>query len=154
MPIPMLNGDFLKYDNCHNNKIPPKTRYPPMTQALNATGRPIFFAMCEWGVDYPWLWAAEYANSWRVFQDIKNIWPEIRIIIDEMAEISHRSAPYGWNDPDMLEVGNKGMTHQQYVTHFVFWCFWKSPLIIGTDLDKISDEDLWILTRSELIAVN
>ena len=54
----------------------------------------------------------------------------------------------------MLEVGNHGMTRNQYLSHFAFWCFWKSPLLIGTDLDKISDQDLWILNRTELIAVN
>ena len=62
--------DFLKYDNCNNDGIPPKTRYPKMTKALNESGRSIFFAMCEWGVDDPWLWASDVGNSWRVHGDI------------------------------------------------------------------------------------
>ena len=30
-----------------------------MSQALNNTGRPIYFLSCEWGVDEPWLWMGE-----------------------------------------------------------------------------------------------
>lgn len=71
-----------------------------------------------------------------------------------MGSISNYSAPYGWNDPDMLEVGNSGMSTTQYLSHFAFWCFFKAPLLIGTDLDKISDDNLAILKKSELIAVN
>ena len=71
-----------------------------------------------------------------------------------MGTISNYSAPYGWNDPDMLEVGNGGMSYDQYLTHFAFWCFFKAPLLIGTNLDNINDNDLSILFKSELIAVN
>ena len=42
------NVDYLKYDNCFNDNISPKIRYPPMRDALTATGAPIFFSMCEW----------------------------------------------------------------------------------------------------------
>jgi alpha-galactosidase len=40
--------DYLKYDNCNNDGTPPEVRYPVMRDALNATGRPIFYSMCEW----------------------------------------------------------------------------------------------------------
>ena len=58
--------DYLKYDNCNSDNIPPQTRYPVMRDALNATGRHIFYSMCEWGVDDPWNWAQSVGNSWRV----------------------------------------------------------------------------------------
>ena len=41
--------DYLKYDNCFNQNISAKTRYPVMRDALNKTGRPIFYSVCEWG---------------------------------------------------------------------------------------------------------
>lgn len=66
--------DYLKYDNCYNLGIPPKKRYPPMRDALNATGRPIFYSLCEWGVDDPALWAGEVGNSWRTTDDINDSW--------------------------------------------------------------------------------
>jgi alpha-galactosidase len=58
--------DYLKYDNCNTDGSSPKARYPVMTSALNKTGRPIFFSMCEWGVEDPATWANPVGNSWRV----------------------------------------------------------------------------------------
>ncbi len=45
-----------------------------MRDALNATGRPIYYSMCEWGFNYPWKWAQNISNSWRINQDIKPVW--------------------------------------------------------------------------------
>lgn len=54
--------DYLKYDNCYNqgqSGTPQITygRYKTMSDALNATGRPILYSMCNWGEDGPWNWA-------------------------------------------------------------------------------------------------
>lgn len=66
--------DYLKYDNCHNEGLSPKFRYPLMRNALNETGRPIYFSMCEWGREKPYEWAQPVANSWRTTMDIKDFW--------------------------------------------------------------------------------
>lgn len=84
-----------------------------MRDALNETKRPIYFSMCEWGFREPWKWAGDYANSWRISQDIKSDWPWIETIIDELLFVSHRGGPGGWNDPDMLEVGIGKLTEEQ-----------------------------------------
>jgi alpha-galactosidase len=64
------------------------------------------------------------------------------------------AGPGGWNDPDMLEVGNGGMTLHEYRTHFALWCISKSPLIIGNDIRYMEKTVLDILTAPRLIAVN
>ena len=66
--------DYLKYDNCHNKRISGKIRYPAMRDALNATGRPIYYSMCNWGRQAPHKWAKDVANSWRTTMDIKDFW--------------------------------------------------------------------------------
>ena len=87
--------DYLKYDNCNSDGTKPEVRYPVMRDALNASGRPIFFSMCgkltrlftlslnyilciifalEWGVDSPAAWAANVGNSWRTTGDIQDNW--------------------------------------------------------------------------------
>lgn len=68
--------DLLKYDNCGNQDVigPPERGYAVMRDALNATGRPIYFAACEWAVDFPSTWMAPVANSWRTTYDIQNSW--------------------------------------------------------------------------------
>lgn len=54
----------------------------------------------------------------------------------------------------MLQIGNSLLTEVEEETHFALWAFAKAPLIIGADLDKISDHSLAILKNKNLIAIN
>ncbi|XP_042013413.1 alpha-galactosidase 3-like [Salvia splendens] len=146
--------DYLKYDNCFNLGIPPKERYPPMRDALNATGRSIFYSLCDWGVDDPALWAGTVGNSWRTTDDIKDSWASMTTIADLNDKWAAYAGPGGWNDPDMLEVGNGGMTYEEYRAHFSIWALMKAPLLIGCDVRNITSETLEILSNEEVIAVN
>jgi len=146
--------DYLKYDNCYNGGTKPEVRYPPMRDALNKSGRHIFFSMCEWGVDSPAKWARTVGNSWRTTGDISDSWQSMTNIIDENDQWADYAQPGGWNDPDMLEVGNGGMTTEEYRTHFSLWALAKAPLIIGCDITKMSADTKEILMNTEVIAVN
>ncbi|XP_021737953.1 alpha-galactosidase 3 [Chenopodium quinoa] len=146
--------DYLKYDNCFNLGIPPKKRYPPMRDALNATERPIFYSLCEWGVDDPALWAGEVGNSWRTTDDINDSWASMTTIADLNDKWASYAGPGGWNDPDMLEVGNGGMTYNEYRAHFSIWALMKAPLLIGCDIRNMTAETLKILSNTEVIGVN
>ncbi|XP_057778410.1 alpha-galactosidase 3-like [Salvia miltiorrhiza] len=146
--------DYLKYDNCFNLGIDPKERFPTMRDALNATGRTIFYSLCEWGLDDPALWASKIGNSWRTTDDIEDTWESMTAIADINDKWAAYAGPGGWNDPDMLEVGNGGMTHQEYRSHFSIWALMKAPLIIGCDVRNMTTESYEILTNEEVIAVN
>lgn len=146
--------DYLKYDNCNNDNIVPKKRYPVMRDALNKTGRPIFYSMCEWGVEDPAEWAPEVGNSWRTSPDIQNNWTSMISRADLNDDWAKYAGPGGWNDPDMLEIGNGGMTVTEYETHMSLWCLMKAPLLIGCDLGSMSNDTMRILTNTEVIAVN
>ncbi|CAF3158558.1 unnamed protein product [Rotaria sp. Silwood2] len=148
------NVDYLKYDNCNTDGTIPEVRYPVMRDALNASGRPIFFSMCEWGVDTPALWAANVGNSWRTTGDIRDNWDYMMFNIDINNNFADKAGPGGWNDPDMLEIGNGGMTDAEYVTHFSLWAISKAPLLIGCDVTNMSAATLSTLTNPEVIAVN
>ncbi|GAU24464.1 hypothetical protein TSUD_319410 [Trifolium subterraneum] len=121
--------DYLKYDNCYNLGIPPKKRYPPMRDALNETGHKIFYSICEWGVDDPALWAGKVGNSWRTTDDINDTWASMTTIADLNDKWASYAGPGGWNDPDMLEVGNGGMTYQEYRAHFSIWALAKLAVV-------------------------
>jgi len=146
--------DYLKYDNCFNLGIKPIERYPPMRDALNATGRSIFYSLCEWGVDDPALWAKEVGNSWRTTDDINDTWASMTAIADLNNKWASYAGPGGWNDPDMLEVGNGGMTYEEYRGHFSIWALMKAPLLIGCDVRNMTAETFEILSNKEVIAVN
>lgn len=146
--------DYLKYDNCFNENVPAIKRYTAMRDALNKTGRPVFYSICNWGYENTVRWAPEIGNSWRTTDDIKGIWASIEYNFRVNALHPEIAGPGAWNDPDMLEVGNNFLTLEQEKTHFALWCIVKAPLILGCDLDKISKESFAIITNEELIAVN
>eukprot|EP01018_Ginkgo_biloba_P015238 Gb_00552 [translate_table: standard] len=146
--------DYLKYDNCYNLGIKPEKRYPPMQEALNATAHTIFYSLCEWGVDDPALWADGIGNSWRTTDDINDSWASMTEIADLNDKWAAYAGPGGWNDPDMLEVGNGGMTYQEYRSHFSIWALMKAPLLVGCDVRNMNKETLEILSNEEVIAVN
>jgi hypothetical protein len=146
--------DYLKYDNCFNDDTPPEVRYPPMRDALNASGRPILFSMCEWGIDDPATWAPSVGNSWRTTGDITDDWEAMMTKVDQNAPLYKYAGKGAWNDPDMLEVGNGGMTNDEYITHFSLWAIMKAPLIIGCDITNMSAETMNILMNTEVIDIN
>ncbi|KAG0564057.1 hypothetical protein M758_8G074400 [Ceratodon purpureus] len=146
--------DYLKYDNCFTDGSKPEYRYPVMRDALNKTGRHMFFSMCEWGVDNPATWANNVGNSWRTTGDISDNWNSMVGIAELNNEWADYATPGGWNDPDMLEVGNGGMTVDEYRSHFSLWALMKAPLLIGCDVRNIGAEILEILANEEVIAVN
>ncbi|KAK7314826.1 hypothetical protein VNO77_33354 [Canavalia gladiata] len=146
--------DYLKYDNCENNNISPKERYPVMSEALSKAGRPIFFSLCEWGSEDPATWAKSVGNSWRTTGDIEDKWDSMTSRADQNDKWASYAGPGGWNDPDMLEVGNGGMTTEEYRAHFSIWALAKAPLLIGCDIRAMDATTKELLSNTEVIAVN
>ncbi|KAG5004442.1 hypothetical protein GLYMA_10G174500v4 [Glycine max] len=146
--------DYLKYDNCENNGIKATDRYPPMSEALLKTGRPIFFSMCEWGWQDPATWAKTVGNSWRTTGDIEDNWNSMTTIADANDRWVSYAGSGGWNDPDMLEVGNGGMTTEEYRAHFSIWALAKAPLLVGCDIRAMDNTTYDLISNREVIAVN
>ena len=146
--------DYLKYDNCLSGGISSKIRYPRMRDALLKQDRPIFYSICQWGQEDIPTWGKDVGNSWRTTIDITDTWKSMINIIDQNNNWYEYAGPGGWNDPDMLEVGNGGMTTIEYRTHFSLWAISKAPLLIGCDVTNMSNDTWDILTNPEVIAIN
>lgn len=155
--------DYLKYDWCSTGTQDAPSSYLTMSEALQATGRPIVFSLCEWGNSKPWLWAKNVGNLWRTTGDIADQWDGTHPngysigmlkIVDMQAELSAYAGPGHWNDPDMLEVGNGGMSDSEYRAHFSLWAMFAAPLIAGNDLANMNDATKTILMNKEVIAVD
>ncbi|MFF7128748.1 NPCBM/NEW2 domain-containing protein [Streptomyces sp. NPDC008240] len=146
--------DYLKYDNCNNLGVDAKLRYRTMRDALEATGRPIVYSICEWGENRPWEWASDVGQLWRTTSDISDSWGSMLSILKQNLPLAPYAGPGHWNDPDMLEVGNGGMTDTEYRSHFSLWSVMAAPLLIGTDLRKASPATFDILDNKEVIAVD
>ena len=154
--------DYLKYDWCNKGGLDARSAYATMSDALRATGRPIVFSICNWGEEQPWLWGAQAGgNLWRTTQDIWDAWSGRRDfalgvldILDLQADLGAYAKPGHWNDPDMLEIGNGGMTDAQYRAQFSLWAILAAPLIAGNDLRQMSAATRATLTNREVIAVD
>ena len=99
-------------------------------------------------------WAGDIANSWRTTGDIQDNFNSFVTILDLQYGLEQFAGPGKWNDPDMLEVGNGGMTLTEYKSHFALWCLLKSPLLLGNDLSNVSKEVMEIIGNDRLIEVN
>jgi len=152
--------DYLKYDWCNTGTENAQAAYSIMRDALEAAGRPIVFSLCEWGSNKPWLWARDVGNLWRTTGDISDCWNckkdqlSWTQILDLQVGLEIYASPGHWNDPDMLEVGNGGMTTAEYRSHFSLWCMLAAPLMAGNDLKDMSAEIKEILTNKEVIAID
>jgi len=160
--------DYLKYDWCNTSTQDAKASYANMRAALDASGRPIVLSICEWGTAKPWLWGNEVGgNLWRSTGDISDKfegqakWPDgsccangMLINLDLQVGLQSYAGPGHWNDPDMLEVGNGGMSDTEYRSHFSLWAILAAPLIAGNDLRNMRPEIHDILTNKEVIAVD
>ncbi|ROR46407.1 NPCBM/NEW2 domain-containing protein [Kitasatospora cineracea] len=146
--------DYLKYDNCNNQDVDAQQRYRAMGDALKNTGRDILYSICEWGSSQPQTWARDVGNSWRTTGDISDSWNSMLGIAHANQALAPYAQPGAWNDPDMLEVGNGGMTDTEYRTHFSLWAEMASPLLIGSDLRTATPATMEILTNKDVIAVD
>jgi alpha-galactosidase len=152
--------DYLKYDWCSAGKVYQESDmqavYKKMGDALKATGRPIVYSLCQYGLRNVWEWGASVGgNLWRTTGDIKDNWTSMSTIgFDKQAGKERYAEPNHWNDPDMLEVGNGGMSAHEYRTHMSLWAMLAAPLLAGNDIRGMSDETRDILTNKEVIAVD
>jgi alpha-galactosidase len=155
--------DYLKEDWC--NTLPgqnSESSYSLMRNALAESGRPIVFSICEWGSTKPWLWAGSIGNLWRATGDIQDCWDckkdwggnGVTQIIDQMNGLETYAGPGHWNDPDMLEVGNGGMTKEEYRAHFSMWALFSAPLLAGNDISNMTADTKEILLSKEVIAID
>lgn len=120
----------------------------------NMPEKPIVFSLCEWGRNQPYKWGRTAGNLWRTTPDIIPFWPWIKIIYNKTVKLYEYAGIGGWNDPDMLEVGNGKLTYDENISHFSLWCMMCAPLILGNDLRKISQNVLDIVTNKNMIAIN
>jgi alpha-galactosidase len=152
--------DYLKYDLCSGEAFyhTPETvyaTYQQMGEALAATRRPIVYSLCEYGRFDVGAWGRDVGgNLWRTTGDIADDYATMaKIGFDQNGQPRH-TGPGGWNDPDMLEVGNGGMSSDEYRTHMALWALLSAPLILGNDVRSMTPETLAMLKNPEVIAVD
>jgi alpha-galactosidase len=152
--------DYLKYDWCSASQVydyhSMPAVYAKMGLALENSGRPMVFSLCQYGVFKVQQWGANAGgNLWRTTGDIRDTWQSMSEIgFEQQAGLEPAAGPGHWNDPDMLEIGNGGMTDTEYRTHMSLWSILAAPLLAGNDLRSVPPNILAILTNNEVIAID
>jgi alpha-galactosidase len=153
--------DYLKYDWCWTGTRNAEEAYSLMADALRSTGRDIVFSLCEWGKNQPWEWGPKIGNLWRTTSDIRNGWAgRVKYaigmvdIVDLNEPLYGHAGPGHWNDPDMLQVGNGGMTDSEERAHFSLWAEMAAPLMAGNDIESMEARVREILLNKEVIAID
>jgi alpha-galactosidase len=152
--------DFVEMDYCNKPQgVTGKEIYERMSAAIRKTGRPMVFYLCCWGNEKPWTWAQGTAQLWRTEGDIsldKNHvdWPSVVRNFRSNARHAVFSAPNSWNDPDMMEVGNPGISLVEAQSHFSMWAISAAPLWAGNDLTSMPAAIYDIYTNAEAIAID
>ncbi|MCE5300097.1 MAG: alpha-galactosidase [Spirochaetia bacterium] len=154
--------DYVKVDWCFTEGLDSKTQYKIFRDAIDACGRPMVLSICNWGVDRPWLWGRGIGGLWRTTGDFVSAW-DCRLdwgglgmlqVLDKQIGIEQYNGPGGWNDPDMLQVGNSGLTLEESRAHFSLWCILSAPLLAGNNLLAMEPEFKDILMNREAIEVD
>jgi alpha-galactosidase len=152
--------DYLKYDLCsgegfYHTAQTVQAVYQEMGEALQATGRPILYSLCEYGRFDVGSWGRKVGgNLWRTTRDIADDYAAMSKIGFDQNGAPHNGGPGGWNDPDMLEVGNGGMTLDEYRTHMSLWALMAAPLLLGNDVRKVQPDILALLGNRDVIAID
>ena len=155
--------DYLKLDWCYI----PYHEFPHMSHqqvavelaarmaaAIHATGRSILFDVNDWSDHSPGTWARGVAHVWRTTHDSQDHWWSLLLNFRNNVPLYKLAGPGGWNDPDMLEIGNGGMTAAEYRAEFSLWAEMAAPLIAGNDLTTMSPMTRSILTNRAVIEVD
>ena len=148
--------DYIKADRCHVENVPDlPAAYARWRDGVKASGRPMVISASDnQGVQSPWLWGAGVSHLWRISSDIHDEFTNAMSMVDRDEPLAAYAGPGAWNDPDMLEVGNGGMTDDEYRAHFGMWAMLAAPLIAGNDLRAMSPAIRDILLNPEVIAVD
>jgi alpha-galactosidase len=146
--------DYLKVDWCYPAQgSKPHFTYGRIRDLIAKTHRPIVFSISD-GFDPAWTWGPRTANLWRTGTDLGPSWGDVAAAIDRVASLGGYAGPGAWNDPDMLQIGNGGLSPDEERAHMSVWSMVAAPLIAGNDVRSMSPVTRSILTNREVIAID
>ncbi|WP_022909438.1 glycoside hydrolase family 27 protein [Aestuariimicrobium kwangyangense] len=150
--------DYLKYDWCEacrdDTGLSYRGAFEKMGQLIADSPREFVYSISEYGRTNPWEWAPGLANLWRTTPDIDPSFSSVRGIADAQRGLERWSRPGAWNDPDMLQVGNPGLTLAECRAHLGLWALLAAPLMAGNDIRTMNRSVAQVLTNPRLVAID
>ncbi|CAH8599295.1 unnamed protein product [Schistosoma guineensis] len=159
-------ADYVKMDGCNSPQKSMPEGYGKFSKLLNATGRPIVFS-CSYPAYIPWMkntslidWKRlkNNCNLWRMLGDVQDSWSSVISIINayklQNDVLPKLAGPGHWNDPDMLLMGNFGLSDDQKRVQMGMWCMFAAPLLISADMEKLDNFSVSLLRNARLLAID
>jgi len=176
----LLKYDQCSYRRKDNSLVEIQKPFRMMGTILAGLDRDVIFNLCPHGEE-TWKWSREVGGHfWRSSRDlgwgpkgIYSIWENIVGTFDQ-GDRAKWAGPGGWNDPDNLEIGYIAhvvseakppnvktigivlvpLTPDEQYTYMSLWSLLAAPLILSSDLTKLDNFALSLLTNDEVIDVN
>ncbi|KAJ6225682.1 hypothetical protein RDWZM_004227 [Blomia tropicalis] len=159
--------DMIKLDACFTATTTLNKGYINFGRLLNQSPKPIVYS-CSWPyyqvhasqvhIVPNWDLISHNCNLFRVFHDIHPDWKSLLATIDFMSdnqEIFRRiTGPGSWPDPDMLLIGDSGLSFGEAKAQMAVWCIFPAPLFMSNDPRTIDSKFKSILLNREAIAIN
>ena len=152
--------DYIVYDWCGAETIYPtqaeqRAAYQKMSEALRASGRDIALGMSQNGAFDVASWGAKTgANLWRTGPDIQDNWDSVTKAGFAENGKEANAGPGRWNDPGLIQLGNGGMTPDEYRTQLNLWAVLAAPMMLGNDVRIMTKETLAALSNPEVIGID
>jgi len=152
--------DFLKYDWCSASQVykgdEMQAAYRKMHDAIQRTGRPMVYSLCQYGLEAVWQWGASVGgNMWRTADDIGGDgYARVMVFGFGQDGLQKYAGPGHWNDLDILQIGIGKLDADEEKTQMRLWCILAAPLLAGNDLTHMSPTTLALLTNADVIAVD
>lgn len=164
--------DFIKCDDICNTNMYPHDPYSAaheieyLARAIEESGRDIVLslspgpALFEHADHYD-----KYANMWRITDDFWDKWELLKDMFSRCHLWEGKTHPGSFPDCDMLTIGmlGKGFGGDAWHTHFTsdevrtmltLWCVFGSPLMIGSELELLNEEEISVLTDPVLMKIH
>ncbi|KAL1460239.1 hypothetical protein WDU94_012166 [Cyamophila willieti] len=156
--------DYVKLDGCYASVFSMDEGYREFGKYLNETGRPMVYSCSlpayqeERKMQINFTNLAEVCNLWRNYDDIDDSWYSVSTIANYFATKqdlwTQYAGPGHWNDPDMLIIGNFGLSYEQSKAQMSIWAIIAAPLIMSNNLQNMKPEFKEILQNKKILAID
>jgi hypothetical protein len=162
--------DYVKVDDmCNTNMYPHapysgKAEIETIRRAIDRCGRAMVLSLSPGPAPIDEAWhLKKHANMWRITDDFWDRWDSLKDMFRRCEIWQSHGGPGSWPDCDMLPLGRIGMgfhrprqtnfTKDEQRTMMTLWCIFRSPLMLGCELNDNDDWTLSLLANDEVLDV-
>ncbi len=167
--------DFIKCDDICNTEFNKENPYSAKDEielirsCLDSVDRKIVLSLSPGPAPIEYAeHLSNNANMWRLTGDFWDNWDKLKAMFERASKWYPYVKEGCWPDCDMLPLGRLAknaayeggrdrytlFTTDEQITLMNLWCIFRSPLMLGGELNDNTDWDLWLITNDEVLSAN